>query len=224
MSKNAAGGAGAACTNCFHSECHHTVDGEVGRECDFQIAVTWSDGTDSCPCERYIAAGTVCSVDGCGSAAEFYRVDASGQIARDMCARHYEKAEPYCEAYYKLTGSRQPTADGKCSVDGCDAGAVKYVLGREHRRHDMCAEHYMEARPYRRKYYELTGGREFPDGALCDVDGCESMAVQAVSGRVDFGGGGWRGRESGVGGHGPLNVCAIHYGKSAPASFAEDGS
>ena len=221
MSSSGAGGAGggegcnppaangpAACANCLHPADRHTVRGVAGRGCDVEIAVSYSDGPDTCPCERCIAAGSTCSVGGCGEAAARYRMDASMQIARDMCQRHYDEAEPYCDLYYELTGSRRPGTDGeRCAVDGCGGEAIHYVLGRDHARHDLCAVHFVDY-PYGKRYYEMTGGRPFPEGTPCDVDGCGSEAVQYV---------GAAGGAAGGGGRGLRRVCAEHYAEAAPA-------
>ena len=200
----------AMCANCLHPADRHVGDWTAGGGCSVEIAVTFSDGPDTCPCERCVAQGTACSVDGCGEKAVHYRVDSSGQIARDMCARHYKEAEPYCERYYDLTGSPRPESMGRCAVDGCDGEGVNYVLGRDHVRYDLCIEHLAE-RPYGERYYEITGGRPFPEGTPCGVDGCGGKAVQAIGGA-----GSGRGR-------GPLNVCAEHYGEAAPASAPAGG-
>lgn len=201
----------AMCANCLHPADRHTVRGVVGRGCDVEIAVTYSDGPDTCPCERCVAQGAACSVDGCDAAAVRYRVDASLQIARDMCQPHYDEAEPYCERYYELTGSIKIVSSAeRCAVDGCGGEAVEYVLGRDYARHDLCAVHFVD-RPYGRRYYEIAGGRPFPEGTPCGVDGCGGEAVQAI-------GGAGTGR-----GRGPLNVCAEHYGEAAPASAPAGG-
>ena len=217
MADGKGGGRPAVCANCLHPDDRHTGDGDVGRECGVEIAVTWSDGPVGCECERCIPYGTTCSVKGCGTAATRYRVDFSKQIAYDMCERHYDEAEPYGGRYYELTGSRRPEPGSRCSVDGCDDAAVHYVLGRCHERHDMCAEHFMEARPYRHRYYELTGGRPFPEGTPCGVDGCGNEAVQSV-GTGGTGGGGKGGA------HAYRNVCATHYGAAYTSSLAGGGA
>ena len=206
---------GAMCANCLHPVDRHTGDGDAGRVCGVEIAVTWSDGPDVCPCERCIPQGAACSIDGCGEAAVRYRVDASDQVAIDMCVRHYEEAEPYCERYYELTGGRRLPQGSQCGVDGCGEAAVHYRLGRDHARIDMCVEHFTEARPYRRRYYELAGGRPFPEGTPCSVGGCDGDAVQIVS---DGGGGGGGGVGAGGGEHGFRGVCATHYIEAAHAA------
>ena len=207
----AGGGRRAICANCLHPADWHKTDGEVGRECDAAIAVTCSDGPVGCPCERCIVRGTPCSVDGCGKDAVHFRMDHSDQIAYDMCSEHYYKAEPYCDAYYELTRSRRTPPDTACCVDGCDAGAVGYRFGAGHARHDMCVEHLMAAQPYSSTYYKLTGGRPFPGGTPCIVDGCGAEAVQYVSAH-----------KAGTGGteRMAVAVCRVHYGESARAAMA----
>lgn len=211
---NGGGDRPATCANCLHPEDAHTGDGDVGRECGVEIAVTWSDGPVGCECERCVPHGTACAVKGCDVPAERYRVDLSKQIAYDMCERHYDEAEPYCERYYELTGSRRPEPGKQCSVDKCDEAAAHYVLGRNHERYNMCAEHFMEARPYRRRYYELTGGRPFPEGTPCGVDGCGNEAVQSVD--IDC--------CSEGDGHASRSVCATHYSEAYTAPLAGGGA
>ena len=203
-------GGSALCANCLHAVDRHGggggdrgENGDVGLGCNVEIAVSWSDGPSGCACERCIAEGTECSVDGCQMPASRYRVDASGQIARDMCVRHYEEAEPYCKRYYELTGSVQHPPGETCGVDGCDANALFYRLGTNHVRLYMCVRHYEEAVPYSGPYYDLTGGRPFPEKTRCDMDGCGAVAVQRIEG------GGGRGP--------PVNVCAVHYIEAAPS-------
>ena len=207
-------GGSALCANCLHAVDRHGGgggggggsgdrggDGDFGRGCNVEIAVSWSDGPSGCACERCIVEGTECSVGECHMPASRYRVDASGQIACDMCVQHYEEAEPYCKRYYELTGSVDPQGEA-CNVDGCDANAMFYRLGKNHVRLYMCVRHYAEAEPYCKRYYDLTGGRPFPEKTRCDMDGCGAMAVQRIEG------GGGRGP--------PVNVCAVHYIEAAP--------
>lgn len=208
----------ALCANCLHPADKHDGIGSVGLECSVAIAVTWSDGPSGCECERFIAQGTACGVDGCDAPAVHFRVDASGQVAYDMCVKHYEEAEPYCERYYELTGSAQPKDGTPCGVDGCDAEARHYVLGPRHIRFDLCSAHSIEAEPYREGYYKLTGWVRPPRGTPCGVDGCGGDAVQIVA---DLGGGG--SGKGGGGGYGTRLVCAAHYGEGARAAATGDG-
>ena len=207
-------GGPALCANCLHAVDRHGggddggrgsdrgEDGDFGRGCNVEIAVSWSDGPSGCACERCIVEGTECSVGECHLPASRYRVDASGQIVRDMCVQHYEAAEPYCKRYYELTGSVEHPQGETCGADGCDANALFYRLGKNHVRLYMCVQHYAEAVPYSGPYYDLTGGRPFPEKTRCDMDGCGAMAVQRIEG------GGGRGP--------PVNVCAVHYIEAAP--------
>lgn len=100
------------CANCLHPVDKHTARTDDGLGCDIAIAVSWSDGPVGCECERCIPQGTMCSVKGCDARAVHYRMNRDHTAAFDMCVRHYEEAEPYCERYDELTGGGQ-AAPGK---------------------------------------------------------------------------------------------------------------
>ena len=65
-----------------------------------------------------------------------------------------------------------------CSVEGCGETAVHFRANNAKSRiFDMCLEHYKEAEPCGRRYYELTGGR-----VACGVDGCGGYAITNIAG------------------------------------------
>ena len=117
---------GAPCANCLHPADRHSERTEDGLGCDVSIAVGWSDGPLGCPCERYVAQGTACSAKGCGEKAVHYRMNHDKTRAFDMCARHYEEAEPYCERYYELTDEEAAMHEKTCEAGGC-AERAEYV-------------------------------------------------------------------------------------------------
>ena len=97
----------------------HAEKASDGMGCDVATAVSWSDGPTGCACERCIPPGTPCSVDGCDASAVHYRMNHDKSKAFDMCVRHYEEAEPYCERYYELTGGTLDRLEKAREADGC---------------------------------------------------------------------------------------------------------
>ena len=137
--------AGAPCANCLHPADRHTERTDDGLGCGVLIAVGWSDGPTGCPCERYVAPGTACSVEGCAEDAVCHRMNHDRSRAFDMCARHYEEAEPGSERYYELTDERVAAHEKTCEAAGC-AERAEYVPGPRRARCGMylCAGHRAE--------------------------------------------------------------------------------
>ena len=136
---------GAPCANCLHPADMHVERTDDGLGCDVSIAVGWSDGPLGCPCERYVAQGTVCSVEGCAENAVHYRMNHDKTRAFDMCVQHYDEAEPYCERYYELTDEKAARHEKTCEAGGC-AERAEYVPGPRRTGCSMylCARHRAE--------------------------------------------------------------------------------